>query len=97
MSFFNSLFHGDDLSRLDEATAMNIAAQEGVQRAGEGAADSASKARRRAVVERRKTRNTARQIAREELHTSDVRALVEDMLTRPSLGGARGAGGNDLQ
>lgn len=70
----------ETLSRLDRAVASNLAAQSGVQRAGQAAADAAVRQRREAIIQRRQARLAARKLRIRALHTSEARSLVDDML-----------------
>lgn len=81
MSFFGwSPAPSESLSRLDAAVASNVAAQEGVQRAGNATAGAAFRQRREAVVQRRQTRLASRHLRKQALQTSEVRTLVDEML-----------------
>lgn len=68
------------LAKLDAAIAGNVAAQKAVQRAGDAAAASAHRQRREAVIQRRQTRLASQELRRQALQTSEVRALVDEML-----------------
>lgn len=70
----------ESLTRLDAAVASNVAAQKGVQRAGEATAGAAVRQRREAVVQRRQTRLASRVLRKQALQTSEVRTLVDEML-----------------
>ncbi|BAU93349.1 hypothetical protein MPPM_4744 [Methylorubrum populi] len=70
----------ESLAKLDAAIAGNVAAQKAVQRAGDAAAASAQRQRREAVIQRRQARAASHQLRKQALQTSEVRALVDDML-----------------
>lgn len=71
---------GERLAKLDAAIAGNIAAQKAVQKAGNAAAASAHRQRREAVIQRRQTRLASQDLRKQALQTSEVRALVDEML-----------------
>lgn len=70
----------ESLAKLDAAIAGNVAAQKAVQRAGDATAASAQRQRRETVIQRRQARLASRQLREHALRTSEVRALVDDML-----------------
>lgn len=81
MSFFGIPYAAtEQIRRLEAATADNIAAQASLQQAGEETARSSRQTRRQAVLERRKSQLAARALRERPLHTSEVRAAVEEAL-----------------
>lgn len=82
MSFFGIRYSApEQIRRLDEATAGNIAAQESLQQAGEETARSSRNTRRGAVLDRRKSQIATRALREQPMKTSEVREAVEDMLS----------------
>lgn len=75
------------LSRLDAAAAENIAAQKGLRATGEETAASATAARRMQIQIRWDARKAARRLREAPMHTSDVRAAIEGVLSRPRFAG----------
>ncbi|MFK5596503.1 hypothetical protein ACFZ8E_05795 [Methylobacterium sp. HMF5984] len=72
----------EQMRRLDAAAAVNIEAQVSLQREGDQTAASAKKTRGAAVIERRRTQIASRAMRERPLRTSEVRDLVDEMLTR---------------
>lgn len=71
----------DQLRRLDEATAGNLAAQASLRQAGEEAAKATRDVRRDAVLARRQEKRAARHLREQPMHTGYVRDLVEEMFS----------------
>lgn len=71
----------EQIRRLEEAAAGNLAAQASLHQAGEDAAKATRGVRREAVLARRQEKRAARSLREQAMHTGYVRELVEEMFS----------------